>query len=132
MTTTLKGFASWEKQRLRVFKTKLGIVRVVIEYNVHYGDLITQFEVNENRLTTVRFKYPPHDFLPCNTCNGLIGERPFEQDCLVYEFLLKPLGISLDTHQRVGAGGWMVISSSYHHFFTQLLAQGAEQLDSDE
>ena len=91
----LKHFESWEKQCLKKFRTPLGIVYVVVEWNQHYGDLITAFQIGDQRGDTGvenRYTGDPVKFM---MNEGRLGVRSFEKNSLGYEFLLKPLGLEL-------------------------------------
>lgn len=117
MKTTLAGFKSWEKQRLHEYKTPTGIVRVVVEYNPHHGDLIRFFEIGGTTVSTVRCRHTGK-LLQFDASNSLIGERDFENGSIVYEFLLKPLGIDTNNHQVHTCCG--VMYSSFYEFDQQM------------
>lgn len=96
--SNLKNFNSWEKQQLVTLRKGEEVVYLVLEYNQFYGDLITRFQIGPNpHRTTVLIgtKYcgSKQDFLACAEQNGLIGERPFENGSVTWEFLWKPLGL---------------------------------------
>jgi hypothetical protein len=93
MRTTLKHFQNWEKQQMHEYHTPLGEVRVLVEYNQHYGYLITQFEIGGTIVSSVRNKYIPDSNLFFSESNSRIGDREFENGSMTYEFLLKPLEV---------------------------------------
>ena len=90
----LKNFESWEKQKLEVFtKDDQPTIRMVTEYNCHYGDLVVAFQIGEEQSDTgVKCRYTGKPLL-LQEQNCLCGERAFENGSITYEFLLKPLGI---------------------------------------
>ena len=116
---TLKDFPSWEKQRMHEFQTHLGIVRVVVEYNSAYGDLITAFEINGTCTSPVRCKYTGK-LLNFHCSGSLCGERSFEKGSIIYEFLLKPLGIDIEGYPAICKDGWDVLYSHYYTFKERL------------
>jgi hypothetical protein len=70
-------------------------LQCIFEENRFYGHILRQWAIDGNDRTTVRCKYPSFepDFLLCDCSNGSIGERPFENGSIKYEFFIKPLGL---------------------------------------
>ncbi len=95
-----------------MFNTPLGIVRVIVEYNCFYGDIITQFEINNTIFTPVKNKYIPTDYLRLSESNSLCGEREFENNSITWEFLLKPLGFDIGLY----TGEKKVLFTNFHLF----------------
>lgn len=107
----LKFFESWEKQQLVTFTKGKETIYLVVEYNVHYGDLITRFQIGEKESDTgVTIKGAG---IPCkfSESNNLIGERPFEQGSITYEFLYKPLGLSIPEKKICGETAFSLLES---------------------
>lgn len=68
----LSRFQSWTRQRLHKFIGPKGEkIYAVVEYNSCYGDLITRFQIDGNRLTTVEDKHWPGKMCWCNANEGL-------------------------------------------------------------
>lgn len=109
-TNTLHLRNSWSGQTIRHIPTSpIGEIYVLSEYNPNYGELVRSFQINGNNLTNVKSKYSHvgekvgEDWIiTFDASNGLLGERRFEGDSIVYEFLFKPLGIEMTPF-----GSWM-------------------------
>jgi hypothetical protein len=138
--TCLSRFHEWEKQKLHKFLGPKGEkVYAVVSYNMHYGDLITSFQVDGNQLTSVEDKYLPGRMIRCHVSAGLCGVRPFERNDLTFEFLYKPLGLLVDpeTVPSTGAGtdpvthtgGWDKLYSSFWFFRETLEKAGGKYID---
>lgn len=90
----LKHFTTWEKQSLEQF-TKEGepTIRMITEYNQHYGDIVVAFQIGEEQSNTgVKCRFYD-SFLLFQEQDSRIGERAFENGSITYEFLYKPLGL---------------------------------------
>jgi len=70
-------------------------VQCIFEHNQFHGYILRQWAIDGNDHTTVTCKYPSFEngFLLCDCSNGSIGSRAFENDSIVYEFFIKPLGL---------------------------------------
>jgi hypothetical protein len=92
----LKDFRSWEKQSLNTFvKDGQPTIRMVEECS-HYGPMITWFQIGEEEGTTgVPMLESKDYFLGLSESNNRIGNREFENGSVTYEFLWKPLGLSV-------------------------------------
>jgi hypothetical protein len=138
----LSEFLEGEKQRLEKLHGPKGeVIYVVTEYNVHYGDLMTRFQIDGNRLTTVEDRCWPGKMVWCNACNGLGGVRPFERNDLTYEFLYKPLDLIVDpatvpstgagTDPETRRGGWDKLYVDFYFFCQTLLRAGGRHDSRD-
>lgn len=124
----LRHFESWERQRLRVFvKNGHPPVYLLTEYNPHYGDLITCFQIGNRAYTTkVKSRYT-NNYLWLSEQNNRIGMRKFLRNSITYEFLWIKLRLR---HQGkpIRNGGKIL----YTHFYSvqrALKAQGYEPKD---
>ena len=112
----LKYFETWEGQKLEVF-TKDGepTIRMVTEYNPHYGDLVVAFQIGEKQSDTgVKCRYTGKPLL-LQEQNCLCGEREFENGSITYEFLYKPLGLPFKSKAS---------STSFYEIMEALEAKG--------
>jgi len=68
---------------------------IIFEFSKAYvREHIRQWMIDGNTETGVPWKYPELPGTVAFDCsNGQIGQRPFENNSLVWEFLLKPLGL---------------------------------------
>ena len=98
----LASFEPWEKMQLEVFvKDGCDTVRMVTEYNQHYGDLVTAFQIGEDSHDTgVQDKYIPEHVIILQESSSLCGVREFEDGSITYEFLWKPLGLDISMVYR--------------------------------
>ena len=80
----------WNYWSIEINKT---IYRVIFEWNPHYGQIVRQWSINGNAVSSMPSKYQKNTFLTCDVSNGLCGVRDFENDSMVWECLLKPMGI---------------------------------------
>lgn len=133
----LARFEEWERQRLEHLTGPKGEeIYLVTEYNQHYGELITRFQIDKNRLTTVEDKHFPGRMLPCSPSNGLGGVRLFERDSLTFEFLYKPLNLLVDpaivpstgagTDPVTKLGGWDKMYTDFYFFRKTLEEAGGK------
>lgn len=77
-------------------KIKNDIYRILFNYSkIHHIYHVRQWMINDNIYTTVKSKFTPENYLEFSACNGSCGEREFEYS-IVYEFLLKPMGIPFE------------------------------------
>lgn len=128
-TMNAAGFP--DKMGIAHFLLKDGTkISMTINYNPHYGDLISRFQINDKTHTDVKDKYSKDSFLPFQACDNLLGERPFENNSIVYEYLLKPLGIDTKDYPKFGWNGENINYTSFYHFKLAMLNMGAVQLQS--
>ena len=116
----LKYFKSWLKQNLVTLRKGDQVVYLVLEWNQFYGDLITRFQIGDKPHKTsvlIGQNYCGSNpvFLDCAEQNGLIGERPFENGSVTWEFLWKPLG--LEKPEPKGNPACYPKYTTYHDFF---------------
>lgn len=82
-------YCTWDYLSLKIDND---IYRIIFEYSSFYGELIRQWLINDNNVTTVKDKYDG-ELVKFDCSNGRIGIRRFEHDSIAWEFLLKPMGI---------------------------------------
>jgi hypothetical protein len=116
-TEPLEKFEPWEKQGVFIATKGENTLYFVIEYNCVYGDLVTAFQVNGNQLTDVKLSYDSKRFVPFCMSSGLLGERKFEKGSMLYEYLYKPFGISMEGLNTIGE---RVMFSDWHHLKREL------------
>ena len=125
----LKTFKSWVKQNLVTLRKGDQVVYLVLEWNQFYGELITRFQIGDKPHKTSVLINPKYDikpvFLDCAAHNGLIGERPFENGSLTWEFLWKPLG--LEKPEQKGNPACCPRYTAYHDFFAVAEKAGWER-----
>lgn len=72
-------------------------VQVIYEENRFHGDILRQWAIDGNDRSPVMSKFEVLNRdgkgLLFDCSNGLCGERRFENDSIVYEFFIKPLGL---------------------------------------
>jgi hypothetical protein len=95
----LKDFTSWEKMWLRTFTHPWQpTVRVVVQNNPYYGDLISAFQIGEERNdTSVPYKMEGlKGYCKFLEMDSLLGIRPFKKGSITYEFLWVPLDLPVE------------------------------------
>lgn len=107
----LKFFESWEKQQLVTFTKGKETIYLVVEYHTRYGDLITWFQIGEKESDTGVMIKGTDAPCKCSESYSLIGERPFEQNSITYEFLYKPLGLSIPEKKICGETSFSLLES---------------------
>ena len=110
------------------YRAELGgkVVYYITKHSTIYGSLITawQFDGTDGN-TTVKCKYTGK-LLDCQTNNGLLGERDFERESIVYEFLYKPLGIEVGEDELPTAGVQIKLWSSAAFFEKKIEENGGK------
>ena len=110
---SIKHLRSWEKGEFWHAKKGGRLVVLATNFNPAYGDLITKFEIDGVGETPVKSKYSD-SVLSFSESNSLCGEREFENGSITFEFLYKPLGLSLEGVKTVGLDGWQKIYTIFH------------------
>lgn len=80
------------------------IYRLAFELNNYYGLFLRQWSVNLNTKTSVRFR-GLSSYVDFDAAQSLVGVRKFEHESLVWEFLLKPMGIQYSTVKELIENG---------------------------
>jgi hypothetical protein len=120
----LKDFRPWEKQDLVTFCLEGKAIYLVTEFNPVWGELITAFQIGDKpQRTTVAWEDRPGWLLECQEQNNLLGERPFQENSLTYEFLYKPLGLP----KLNGEGPPRTRYTSLSHFKEEVVKAGGEK-----
>ena len=92
------GLPIWRYWSISIGKD---VYRIVFEQNHFFGNLVRQWSINGKIETDVRWKFEGmKGFIEFDVSNGMCGERPFENDSIAWEFLLKPMGIRYETIKR--------------------------------
>ena len=92
------GLPVWKYWSIRIGND---IYRIVFEDNHFYGNLVRQWSINGRTETDVRWKWEEmKGFIEFDVSNGSCGDRAFENDSIVWEFLLKPMGIRYETMKK--------------------------------
>lgn len=98
------------------------LIYVLYEWNNCYGNLIKSFEINNIGETDVNCRFTGKK-LVFSANNSLCGERAFEDNSIVYEYLIKPLGLDKNKFPKIGKDGWDTIYEFYN-FKAQIESKG--------
>lgn len=78
-------------------------VEVFTQCSYVLGELLRAWKFDGKKLTNVQNKYyTKKKMIPFQTCDNLLGVRPFENGDIAWEFLFKPLGIKYDDIPKWG------------------------------
>lgn len=115
---------SWEKGTYYHARRGKELIILATNYNSSYGDLIVAFQIGENRFTDVKNKYLNETLIKFNESSSLCGEREFENGSITYEYLYKPLGLSVENVPATGFEGWNKIYTSFFSVQKQMQDMG--------
>jgi hypothetical protein len=127
----LKYFREGDGLSLAKFVKDGERVYVVVQWSQAHGLLIHSWQIGQlQRETTVACKYALNKNVKCSSSNSFLGERPFERDSIVFEFLYKELGLNFDENDvpSCGKDGWQKIYNDFGFFRNVMKENGWEEI----